>query len=195
VSRTYVSNATYNAAGLKEREHYGMSTPLYLKLHYNKRHQLGDLRLSTLNDEWDWNRGALTFYHGTNAINNWNPFADSPDNNGNVRRAVHYVPLNDANSAYVIPQLADYFYDELNRVTNYNETQYNGSSWLYNVAGQTFSYDRYGNRNITATIGINQFQGRLGFGLGGGTQGRHLVALVFIGGGGVPGQPVTERIH
>jgi hypothetical protein len=68
-----------------------MSTPLYLKQHYSKRHQLGDLRLSTLNDEWDWN-----------------PFTDDTDNNGNLRRAVYYVPLNDANSAYVIPQLRQF---------------------------------------------------------------------------------------
>jgi RHS repeat-associated protein len=63
------------------------------------------------------------------------------------------VPLDDAISNYVVPQLADYSYDNLNRITNYHETQYNGSAWVYNVAGQTFSYDRYGNRNIAATLG------------------------------------------
>jgi hypothetical protein len=148
-----VSSVTYGAAGLKERESYGMTTPLYLKLHYNKRQQMVDLRLGTVNDEWNWNRGALIFYYGTNAVNSWNPFADDTDNNGNVRRALHYVPLDDAISNYVVPQLADYSYDNLNRITNYHETQYNGSAWVYNVAGQTFSYDRYGNRNIAATLG------------------------------------------
>ncbi len=152
-TRTYVSNATYSPAGLKERESYGMTTPLHLKLHYNKRHQMVDLRLGTVNDEWNWNRGALIFYYGTNAINGWNPFADDTDNNGNVRRAVNYVPLDDAISNHVVPQLADYTYDNLNRIGSYNEAQYNGSSWTYNVSGQTFNYDRYGNRQITATLG------------------------------------------
>ncbi|MBS1786923.1 MAG: hypothetical protein JST85_04340 [Acidobacteria bacterium] len=69
-----------------------MTTPLYLKLHYNKRQQLVDLRLGSVNDEWNWNRGLQTFYYGTDAITNWNPFADDDDNNGNVRRALHYVP-------------------------------------------------------------------------------------------------------
>ncbi len=55
-------------------------------LHYNKRQQMVDLRLGTVNDEWNWNRGALITYYGTNAVNNWNPFADDTDNNGNVRR-------------------------------------------------------------------------------------------------------------
>ncbi len=157
-TRTYVSSATYNPAGLKEREGYGMTTPLYLKAHYNKRQQMVDLRLGSVNDEWNWNRGALITYYGTNAVNSWNPFADDTDNNGNVRRAINYVPVDDAISNSVIPQLADYTYDNLNRIGSYNETQNNGSSWAYNVAGQTFGYDRYGNRQITATLGgVNNY--------------------------------------
>ena len=64
---TTAAAATYNPAGLKERESYGITTPLYLKQHYNKRHQMVDLRLGTVNDEWNWNRGALIIYYGTNA--------------------------------------------------------------------------------------------------------------------------------
>ena len=70
-----------------------------------------------------------------------------------MRRAVNYVLLDDAISNHVVPQLAGYTYDNLNRIESYNESQYNGSAWVYNVAGQTFGYDRYGNRNITATLG------------------------------------------
>lgn len=56
VSRTYATIAQYNAAGQREREYYGtggngMTTPLYLKLHYNRRQQLVDLRLGSVNDE------------------------------------------------------------------------------------------------------------------------------------------------
>jgi RHS repeat-associated protein len=158
VSRTYVSSASYSPAGQVERESYGTQTPLYLKRHYNVRQQLVDLRLGSVNDEWNYNRGALIFYYGTNAVNQWNPFADSPDNNGNLRRTVNYVPTGENGAgtvtSHVIPQLADYTYDEVNRITSYTEAQQDGNGgWHYNVAGQTFSYDRYGNRQITATLG------------------------------------------
>ncbi len=60
LQRTYASITQYSAAGLKEPESYGtgangMSTLLYLKLHYNKGQQLVDLRLGSVNDEWNWN--------------------------------------------------------------------------------------------------------------------------------------------
>ena len=112
-----------------------------------------DLRLSSTTDPQNWNRGALITYYGTNAVNGWNPFADDTDNNGNVRRSFHYVPLNDANTSSVIPQLADYTYDSLNRLGTYTEAQHNGSAWTLGVDGQTFSYDQYGNRKITSTVG------------------------------------------
>ena len=162
--RTYVSSASYSPAGLKEREAYGMTTPLYLKLHYNKRNQMVDLRLGSVNDEWNWNRGALIFYYGTNAVNQWNPFYDDTDNNGNVRRSVNYVPtvMDGAGNptSWVVPQLAEYDYDELNRVKFYKEHQSanSGASWTYDVAGQTYNYDRYGNRNITSVLGnVNNY--------------------------------------
>ncbi|MBS1786920.1 MAG: RHS repeat protein [Acidobacteria bacterium] len=167
-SRTYANVTQYSAAGLKERESYGtgsngMTTPLYLKLHYNKRQQLVDLRLGSVNDEWNWNRGLQTFYYGTDAITNWNPFADDDDNNGNVRRALHYVPTAVDGSGdvttYVIPQLHDYSYDALNRISGMLEWQLDGSgNWQSNVVTQNYGYDRFGNRGITsATGGVNSY--------------------------------------
>ncbi len=159
LSRTYATVTQYNAANQKERESYGTGTngitvPLYLKLHYNKRLQMADLRLGSVNDEWNWNRGALIFYYGTGAVSAWNPFADDKDNNGNVRRALHYVPLNDAISSYVIPQLQDYQYDNLNRITNVTEIQQNsGGGWSSTTCAQGYGYDRYGNRSITSVTG------------------------------------------
>jgi RHS repeat-associated protein len=152
-TRNYITSATYTAAGNKEREVYGMTTPLYLNLAYNKRQQMVDLRLSSTTDPQNWNRGALITYYGTNSVNIWNPFADDTDNNGNVRRSLHYVPLNDANTSSVIPQLADYTYDSLDRVSSFTEAQHNGSAWTLGVDGQNFSYDQYGNRKITSAIG------------------------------------------
>jgi YD repeat-containing protein len=138
-----------------------MTTPLYLKLAYNKRQQLVDLRLSTINDAGNWNRGALVFYYGTNAILNWNPFQDDADNNGNVRRALHYAPLDDQISSHVIPQLQDYAYDELNRISSVSEQQNSNSgspgAWFPSFS-QTFAYDRYGNKRISgATGGVNSY--------------------------------------
>ncbi|MFN8000173.1 MAG: hypothetical protein U0X75_04045 [Acidobacteriota bacterium] len=53
------------------------------------------------------------------ARDGWNPFANSADNNGNVLRQLHYVPLSGGGN--VIPQLDDYNYDALNRVTSVSE--------------------------------------------------------------------------
>ncbi|MEP7337220.1 MAG: RHS repeat-associated core domain-containing protein, partial [Acidobacteriota bacterium] len=166
-SRTYASVTQYNAASQKERESFGtgtngMTTPLYLKLHYNKRLQMVDQRLGSVNDEWNWNRGALIFYYGTNAVSYWNPFQDDTDNNGNVRRQVSYVPTAVDGSGNVttsvIPELQDYTYDALNRIGSVAEQQQNsGGSWAASCS-QTFGYDRFGNRQITAvTGGVNSY--------------------------------------
>jgi hypothetical protein len=96
-----------------------MTMPLYLELHYNKRLQMVDQRLGSVNDEWNWNRGALIFYYGTNAVTYWDPFRDDADNNGNVRRQVGYVPTAVDGSgnitASVIPELQDYTETGTNR--------------------------------------------------------------------------------
>jgi hypothetical protein len=124
LNRTFATITQYSAAGLKERESYGtgangMTTPLYLKLHYNRRLQMVDLRLGSVNDEWDLDRGALIFYYGTMAASSGNPFVDDTDNNGNLRRQWSYAPK--PGGGTVIPQLDDYTYDSLNRVASFTE--------------------------------------------------------------------------
>jgi len=143
----YATGMKYNGYGLMSRETYGTQTPLYFNLHYNNRMQMVDLRLgSNASDEFDWSRGALIFYYGTNARMLWNPFANSLDNNGNVVRQAHYAPL--AGGGSVVPQLHDYNYDWLNRITSVGEQQQNqGGQWT-SVFTQAFSYDRWGNRTI-----------------------------------------------
>jgi RHS repeat-associated protein len=163
--RTYAKVTQYAAAGLKERESYGvlngvpdgLTTPLYLKLHYNNRLQMVDLRLGAVQDEWNYDRGALIFYYGAAAVSQWNPFANSTDNNGNVVRQVNYVPRSGASD--VIPQLDDYAYDSLNRISGMTEWQLNESgAWVQNVVTQSYSYDRYGNRCVTsATGGVSNY--------------------------------------
>ena len=84
----YATGIQYNGYGLKSRETYGTQTPLYLNLHYNNRLQMADLRLGdNSNDEWNWSRGALTFFHGSNAIIQANPVYPSFNNNGNLLAA------------------------------------------------------------------------------------------------------------
>ena len=132
--RNYATGITYTAAGLMSRETFGMqAATLYHNLHYNNRQQLVDIRVGdSSTDEWNWSRGALVFYYGTTARDAWNPFANSADNNGNVLRQLHYVPLSGGGN--VIPQLDDYNYDALNRVTSVSESQQNSSGgWTFTL--------------------------------------------------------------
>jgi len=151
-SRNYATGITYTAAGLMSRETFGMqASTLYHNLHYNNRQQLVDIRVGdSSSDEWNWSRGALVYYYGTTARNGWDPFANSTDNNGNVLRQVNYVPLSGGGN--VIPQLDDYSYDAVNRITSVTEAQQNSSgTWTYNLFTQSFGYDRWGNRTVSCS--------------------------------------------
>ncbi|NOT60784.1 MAG: hypothetical protein HOP19_11245 [Acidobacteria bacterium] len=170
---TTYSNATqYSAAGQVERENYGMTTPLYLKRVYNNRLQPVDLRLGTVNDATNWNRGRMSWIYGTATLNTANTrdttgaevttadlLGNASDNNGNVRRMYHAVPTgvdgNQQVNAYVIPQRHTYQYDQLNRINEVVETQRqtSGSGTMVQTASQNYSYDPFGNRQITGVTG------------------------------------------
>src|SRR5262249_16214582 len=145
-SYTYADTIAYNAASQMTKERFGTATQLYHNLHYNNRFQPVDIRLGDNSaDEYTNNRGTLVFYYGTAARDQFNPLADSLDNNGNVLRQINYVPL--AGGGNVITELDDYTYDSLNRITAMTEAQQNSSGQLTpNVTSQSFSYDRWGNR-------------------------------------------------
>ncbi len=150
---TYADMIDYNAAGQMIKERFGTNTRLYHRSHYNNRLQLVSTRLGdSETDELSWNRGAFDFLYGTTAVASGNIFANDTDNNGNLRRQTNYVPL--AGSGDVIPQRDDYTYDALNRINSFTEAQRNSSGqWTPNVAWQNFSYDPYGNRQITGASG------------------------------------------
>ncbi len=97
-------------------------------------------------NEWDWSRGAQTFYYGTAAVNAVNPFQNSPDNNGNVLRQMNYVPL--SAGGYVMPQIDDYQYDPLNRIQQVSESQQSSAGQVSFLFTQKYAYDRWGNRTI-----------------------------------------------
>ena len=156
--RTYADTIGYNAAGQMIKERFGTNTSLYHNSHYNNRQQLVAIRLGdSATDAWNWSRGAFDFFYGSTAVASGDKFANDTDNNGNLRRQINWVQL--AGGGYVIPQRDDYTYDTLNRISSFTEAQMNSSGqWTLNVASQSFSYDRFGNRQITgASGGVNNY--------------------------------------
>jgi RHS repeat-associated protein len=150
VSRNYATGIIYTSAGLMTQEKFqaGTANQLYHNLHYNNRQQLYDARLGTGTGdgqtvEWTWNRGALRMYYASNYA-----YGDGGlNNNGNVYRMDHFIPLNDSVSQWAITE--DYYgYDDLNRVTSFTDLSGGATS-----ASQNFSYDRYGNRCVWNAIG------------------------------------------
>src|SRR5262249_47256948 len=126
-SRTYATITQYNPAGQKEGETYWTgengTAPLYLKVLYNKRHQVADLRLGSDPDPGNFDRGWLQFFYGLNGAAIQNPLVDEPNNNGNLVRQWSYLPK--AGGGTVTTQLDDYTYDPLNRVETFTEGQIN----------------------------------------------------------------------
>jgi RHS repeat-associated protein len=156
--RIYADEIGYNAAGQMIKERFGTNTLLYHNSHYNNRLQLVSTRVGdNATDESNWSRGAIDFFYGSTAVASGDKFANDTDNNGNLRRQITWVPL--AGGGHVIPQRDDYTYDALNRIGSFTEAQMNsGGQWTLNVASQNFSYDRFGNRNITgASGGVNNY--------------------------------------
>lgn len=162
VQRTYSTGVTYDEFGGIRQEQFGTQTPLYNKLHYNVRGQLYDVRLSSVSwaaDQWNWNHGALLNYYSAaelTAATNAARSLSGSDNNGNLRRAGTYVPLEAAgvytegNTASYAYYQDDYDYDSLNRLNSVTETV--GASGVAPATAfkQAYDYDRFGNRTINA---------------------------------------------
>ncbi|HET9711451.1 MAG TPA: RHS repeat-associated core domain-containing protein, partial [Pyrinomonadaceae bacterium] len=142
VLRTYAKEVKYSSWGSLSREQYGTSTAVYHKLRYNIRGQLCDVRASNVNDDMGGELGALVNYYSTA----WSQCGSGTDNNGNVLMSQTII-----NSVYFEDR---YSYDALNRLTAVSEFQ-NGST---PSGSQQYSYDRWGNRNITPSspaLGFN----------------------------------------
>ena len=142
VLRTYSRGISYVSAGQLSQERFGTTTTVYHNRHYNVRRQLCDVRASNSSDEWGGELGALVNYYSTS----WAHCGSGTDNNGNVLMSQTII-----NSVYFEDR---YTYDALNRLTAVSEYQ-NGSSL---TGTQQYSYDRWGNRNITPSspaLGFN----------------------------------------
>ncbi len=146
VTRTYAAGITYSPFGGIGTERFGADTSLYHKLHYNIRGQLYDVKLSTVNDDQNWNRGAIVNYYS------FQPYGfgtSGPDNNGNLLVQQHWIPTDDAISGSSFMQ-QNYDYDALNRLIWMAEYVDGASA----SGSQTLGYDRFGNRTNTSAWGI-----------------------------------------
>ncbi len=144
-SRTYATGITYSPFGGMRTEQFGTDTAIYHKLQYNIRGQLWDVRLSTVNDDLNWNRGAIVNHY---VLQLFGGGTSGPDNNGNLLVQQHWVPNDDAITGYSLMQ-QNYDYDALNRLTGIGE--YTNGATL--SGSQNFGYDRWGNRTITSATG------------------------------------------
>ncbi len=153
VQRTYSSSVLYDPLGGMNQERFGTDTPVYNKHFYNVRGQLNEIRVSTYAftdaaNYMNWNRGAILNVYSAAPSDGWT--ASGPDNNGNLRKQMIYLPNDDAVSGYA--QLIDNFgYDALNRLTWYDD-KYNNTT---PISHQAYNYDRWGNRTIDAGNATN----------------------------------------
>jgi RHS repeat-associated protein len=146
-ARTYSKGISYSPLGGMTREQFGTDVSLYHKLLYNTRGQVFDIRLSSVNDTWDWNRGRLISFYTSSHV--WG--ASGPGNNGNVLFSENWIPPANATLDQAEFLIEDsYTYDALNRLSGVSESSLNiaeGGSWTPQFA-QRYLYDRYGNRRI-----------------------------------------------
>lgn len=153
--QNYATGISYDASGGWTREQFGTTVPLFNKRHYNNRLMLYDMRVSTVNDDTNWNRGKIINYY---SLSNPTEGGTAADTNGDLYRQQHWVPTNDAIADYSYIQF-DYTYDAQNRVKYATDFQ-RGTDWIRpNQYEQSFDYDRWGNRTInSAAWGVNNKQ-------------------------------------
>jgi RHS repeat-associated protein len=123
---TRSSNFTYTAAGVVSGMQLGNG--LWESTVFNNRLQTTAIKLGTTSGGTD--RLSLAYGYGSN-------------NNGNITSQTITVPG-------LTPTFQQaYTYDALNRIATAGETYSGSPTW-----SQTYGYDQYGNRNITAGTGV-----------------------------------------
>lgn len=152
VARAYASGVIYSELGGLQQERFGTQVPLYHKLHYNRRGQLYDIRLSTQSmqaSEWSWNRGAIVNYYSGNYAWEGNPSTPAgTDNNGNLRMQQTSIPKDDGVSDTSLFE-QKYEYDALNRLKSVSEQKRECETCQrVHTFTQAYDYDRWGNRTI-----------------------------------------------
>ena len=121
----YAKNFTYTAAGAVSSMQLGNGK--WESTQFNSRLQPTQIGLGS--SATSQNLLKLNYNYGT------------ADNNGNVKSQTITVPTVGANPGFTATQ--NYTYDPLNRLLQATETVPNQTGW-----NQTFTFDRYGNRNF-----------------------------------------------
>ena len=136
-ARTYATGGLYEGdGGLKEMTIGGLKETRT----YNAKRQVEGIALATTGGNARW---SLTNHYCDFAV-------DCATNNGNIMKQEISQPKPQAEGGTTISFTVNYQYDALNRLTSAQEPAANGSSLPW---GQTFDYDRYGNRWMTGAAG------------------------------------------
>ena len=125
---TYADSFTYDAAGVSIKMQLGNGR--WETVSVNNRLQVTQLGLGSTDAAQD----LLKLEFSYNSPN-------QTDNNGSMREQKITVPTVGANPGFTATQ--SYAYDSLNRIQSATETISGNQTWK-----QTFSYDRYGNRQF-----------------------------------------------
>jgi RHS repeat-associated protein len=129
----YASHFAYTAAGKISSVQLGNGR--WESTHFNARLQPTQIALGRIQNATDLLK--LDYDYGT-----WqNGMLNQEMNNGNVARQIITVPATGGTAGFTATQT--YLYDSLNRIKQATETIPNQTGWQ-----QTFTYDRYGNRNF-----------------------------------------------
>ena len=128
--RNYANAFTYTAAGAFSSMRLGNGR--WENTAFNSRLQPTQIGLGS--SATNQNLLKLNYDYGTT------------DNNGNVKSQTITVP------GLAQPFIQNYTYDELNRLKSATETNNGSQTWT-----QVYSFDRYGNRNITSGLGQTSF--------------------------------------
>ncbi len=147
-TRTYSDSPAYTAKGQLTQHRFVTTTALWQNLRYNVRGQLYDARVGSEDQNWGWDRGCWQWYFGGAA---WGQ--SSTTNNGNVTSTKVIKQVNGNPSAEDWSFSTSFTYDALNRLTGAteNKTDSGGTAGTYS---QSFTYDRWGNRNAFVVNGI-----------------------------------------
>jgi len=134
----YASNFTYTASGAVSSMQLGNG--LWESTAFNSRLQPTQIALGTIQNGTD--KLKLNFSYNTTTNN-----VANADNNGNVVSQTITVPTETRNNQTYngFTATQNYSYDSLNRIKQATETVsgQSGINWQ-----QTFTYDRFGNRNF-----------------------------------------------
>lgn len=134
--KNYASDFSYTAAGAIDKMRLGNGN--WESAIYSERLQpiqvgLGNSQNNTTN-LW-----KVNYEYGE--LNSDGMTVNAAKNNGNIAKQIITVPTVGANPGFVATQT--YIYDPINRLKQAKETVPNQTGWQ-----QTFSYDRFGNRNF-----------------------------------------------